>query len=110
MQGVIGDIANGILAVNPMILPLLVNGCFIGTASTPQTTRLIHTHHAHVAANSPSVRLIVCVCDGDDDDLVARASPCVICVIHPGVVYCHIRLRDHNKAIELKGKMKKSDD
>merc|ERR1712182_34779 len=56
MQGVVGDIANRILAINPMILPLLVNGCFIG------------------------------------------------------VVFCYVRIRDHKKAIELKGKMKKHDE
>ena len=27
-----------------------------------------------------------------------------------GVVFCYVRIRDHNKAIELKGKMKKHDE
>ena len=44
MQGVVGDIANRILAINPMILPLLVNGCFIGTLHQLFTS--LYTHIA----------------------------------------------------------------
>ena len=43
MQGAVGDIANRILAINPMILPLLVNGCFIGTLH--QLFTALYTYH-----------------------------------------------------------------